>query len=164
MNQLVSRDYSNTSHIFRPSPISIPSSSFSSSSIRSIRTILLLHHHYNHNHHCTISPHHNIPQYHTLTTRRGKGTPRRKVKKVTRTAGADDKKLQAALKKMNVQPIQGIEEVNMFKEDGNVIHFANPRGKSTFPTLSSLFELYQILILMPYSPRLRPLQHLRPLR
>lgn len=59
----------------------------------------------------------------------GKGTPRRKVKKVVRNSGADDKKLQAALKKLNVQPIQGIEEVNMFKEDGNVIHFANPRGE-----------------------------------
>lgn len=34
---------------------------------------------------------------------------------------------------MNVQPIQAIEEVNMFKEDGNVIHFANPRGKLPIP-------------------------------
>lgn len=73
---------------------------------------------------------------------RGKGTPRRKVKKVHRTADADDKKLQTALKKLNVQPIQGIEEVNMFKEDGNVIHFGNPRGMSVllrpkpWPTLA----------------------------
>jgi nascent polypeptide-associated complex subunit beta len=29
---------------------------------------------------------------------------------------------------MNVQPIQAIEEVNMFKSDGNVIHFAAPKG------------------------------------
>ena len=58
----------------------------------------------------------------------GKGTPRRKVKKVHRTAGMDDQKLQTSLKKLNVQPIQGIEEVNMFKEDGNVIHFAAPKG------------------------------------
>jgi nascent polypeptide-associated complex subunit beta len=63
----------------------------------------------------------------------GKGTPRRKVKKVHKTSGADDKKLQATLKKMNVQPIQAIEEVNMFKEDGNVIHFAAPKG--TYPSL-----------------------------
>jgi nascent polypeptide-associated complex subunit beta len=40
----------------------------------------------------------------------------------------DDKKLQTALKKLNVQPIQAIEEVNMFKSDGNVIHFAAPKG------------------------------------
>ena len=51
------------------------------------------------------------------------------MKKVHKSSGTDDKKLQAALKKMNVQPIQAIEEVNMFKEDGNVIHFAAPKGK-----------------------------------
>lgn len=66
----------------------------------------------------------------THSSHRGKGTPRRKVKKVHKTAGADDKKLQTTLKKMNVQPIQAIEEVNMFKEDGNVIHFAAPKGES----------------------------------
>ena len=58
----------------------------------------------------------------------GKGTPRRKQKKVHKSSGTDDKKLQAALKKMNVQPIQAIEEVNMFKSDGNVIHFSAPKG------------------------------------
>lgn len=31
---------------------------------------------------------------------------------------------------MNVQPIQAIEEVNMFKSDGNVIHFSAPKGES----------------------------------
>ena len=58
----------------------------------------------------------------------GKGTPRRKVKKTHKTSGADDKKLQSSLKKLNVQPIQAIEEVNMFKEDGHVIHFTAPKG------------------------------------
>ena len=43
----------------------------------------------------------------------------------------DDKKLQTSLKKLNVQPIQAIEEVNMFKSDGNVIHFAAPKGMVT---------------------------------
>ncbi|KAI8365326.1 NAC domain-containing protein [Radiomyces spectabilis] len=58
----------------------------------------------------------------------GKGTPRRKTKKVTKASGnTDDRKLQAALQKTNVQPIPGIEEVNMFKDDGKVIHFAAPR-------------------------------------
>ncbi|KAL1927972.1 hypothetical protein VTP01DRAFT_3377 [Rhizomucor pusillus] len=57
----------------------------------------------------------------------GKGTPRRKVKKVTKSVGGDDRKLQAALQKLGVQPLGGIEEVNMFKEDGKVIHFAVPR-------------------------------------
>ncbi|KAL4794352.1 NAC domain-containing protein [Aspergillus venezuelensis] len=70
----------------------------------------------------------------------GKGTPRRKVKKVHKSSGADDKKLQATLKKMNVQPIQAIEEVNMFKEDGNVIHFAAPKVHASVP--SNTFALY----------------------
>ncbi|UDD58124.1 Nascent polypeptide-associated complex subunit beta [Aspergillus flavus] len=71
---------------------------------------------------------------------RGKGTPRRKVKKVHKSSGADDKKLQATLKKMNVQPIQAIEEVNMFKEDGNVIHFGAPKVHASVP--SNTFALY----------------------
>lgn len=70
----------------------------------------------------------------------GKGTPRRKVKKVNRNSGADDKKLQATLKKMNVQPIQAIEEVNMFKSDGNVIHFSAPKVHASVP--SNIFALY----------------------
>lgn len=61
----------------------------------------------------------------------GKGTPRRKVVKKSGAAAAqDDKKLQAALKKLNVQAITGIEEVNMFQEDGNVLHFNAPKGES----------------------------------
>ncbi|MCJ1336682.1 Nascent polypeptide-associated complex subunit beta [Bachmanniomyces sp. S44760] len=70
----------------------------------------------------------------------GKGTPRRKMKKVHKSSGTDDKKLQAALKKMNVQPIQAIEEVNMFKEDGNVIHFAAPKVHASVP--SNTFAIY----------------------
>lgn len=58
----------------------------------------------------------------------GKGTPRRKMKRAPQRSATDDKKLQQALKKLNVQPIQAIEEVNMFKSDGNVIHFAAPKG------------------------------------
>ncbi|KAL1998920.1 hypothetical protein VTN02DRAFT_5334 [Thermoascus thermophilus] len=71
---------------------------------------------------------------------RGKGTPRRKTKRVHKTSGADDKKLQTTLKKMNVQPIQAIEEVNMFKEDGNVIHFAAPKVHASVP--SNTFAIY----------------------
>lgn len=43
--------------------------------------------------------------------------------------GGEDPKLQAALKKLQVEPVSGIEEVNMFKEDGNVLHFAAPKGE-----------------------------------
>lgn len=56
-----------------------------------------------------------------------KGTPRRKVKKVTKTNSGDDRKLQAALQSLKVQPIPGIEEVNMFRDDGKVIHLSHPR-------------------------------------
>jgi hypothetical protein len=60
----------------------------------------------------------------------GKGTPRRKqVKKSVTATQGDDRKVQAALKKLGVQPITGVEEVNMFKEDGNVLHFSQPRGE-----------------------------------
>jgi nascent polypeptide-associated complex subunit beta len=50
------------------------------------------------------------------------------VKRAPARSAGDDKKLQQTLKKLNVQPIQAIEEVNMFKSDGNVIHFAAPKG------------------------------------
>lgn len=56
----------------------------------------------------------------------GKGTVRRKVKKVHKGSAADDKTIQAALKKLNAQPIPGIEEVNMFREDGRVLHVVQP--------------------------------------
>lgn len=61
---------------------------------------------------------------------------RRKVVRKTKATGAqDDKKLQGALKKLNVQPIPGVEEVNMFREDGNVLHFSAPKGQSRYAIL-----------------------------
>ena len=48
----------------------------------------------------------------------------------------DDKKLQSNLKKLGVNNIPGIEEVNMMKEDGNVIHFTNPKGEAACRTAS----------------------------
>lgn len=57
----------------------------------------------------------------------GKGTARRKKKVVHKTATTDDKKLQSSLKKLSVNVIPGIEEVNMIKDDGSVIHFNNPK-------------------------------------
>ncbi|KZL76547.1 nascent polypeptide-associated complex subunit beta, partial [Colletotrichum tofieldiae] len=75
-----------------------------------------------------------------LRAYRGKGTPRRKMKRAPARSAADDKKLQAALKKLNVQPIQAIEEVNMFKSDGNVIHFAAPKVHAAVP--ANTFAIY----------------------
>lgn len=71
----------------------------------------------------------NSPSSRLLTG--GKGTPRRKVARKPKgaTGGIDgDKKLQTALKKLQVQPLTGIEEVNMFKDDGNVLHFQGAKG------------------------------------
>ncbi|KAM5268146.1 transcription factor BTF3 homolog 4 isoform 2-T2 [Hipposideros larvatus] len=59
------------------------------------------------------------------------GTARRKKKVVHRTATADDKKLQSSLKKLAVNNIAGIEEVNMIKDDGTVIHFNNPKVQAS---------------------------------
>lgn len=61
----------------------------------------------------------------------GKGTPRRKKKIVHATATTDDKKLQSTLKKLAVNAIPGIEEVNMIKDDGSVIHFKNPKAQAS---------------------------------
>ena len=88
------------------------------------------------------------------------------MKKVHKTSGTDDKKLQTSLKKLNVQPIQAIEEVNMFKEDGNVIHFAAPKGNYAHNYILpyTLRKKQQLTLKSPLSPRLRPLEHLRDLR
>jgi len=61
----------------------------------------------------------------------GKGTARRKKKVVHRSATTDDKKLQSSLKKLAVSTIPGIEEVNMIKDDGTVIHFNNPKVQAS---------------------------------
>ena len=44
-----------------------------------------------------------------------------------KTTSTDDKRLQNTLKRLGVNTIPGIEEVNIFKED-TVIHFTNPKG------------------------------------
>ena len=63
----------------------------------------------------------------------GKGTARRKKKVVHKTAATDEKKLQSNLKKLSTTNIPGIEEVNMIKDDGTVIHFSNPKVQASVP-------------------------------
>jgi len=83
----------------------------------------------------------------------GKGTVRRKKKVIHKTAGTDDKKLQTSLKKLQVSNIPGIEEVNIIKEDGNVIHFNNPKVQATVQAntfaISGNAELKPISDLLP---------------
>lgn len=66
------------------------------------------------------------------TSTGGKGTMRRKKKVASRSSAAQsDVKLSAALKKLGATNIPGIEEVNLFKEDGKVIHFVNPKVQAS---------------------------------
>ncbi len=60
----------------------------------------------------------------------GKGSVRRKHKVVRKTATHDDKRLKATLNKLSVRDIPAIEEVNLFKDDGTVIHFVNPKVRA----------------------------------
>jgi len=57
----------------------------------------------------------------------GKGAFRRKYKAVSKTATQDDKRLNSQLKKLNITQIPAIEEVNLFKDDGSVVHFTKPK-------------------------------------
>jgi len=61
----------------------------------------------------------------------GKGTVRRKKKTLHKTATSDDKKLGSTLKKLGVTNIPAIEEVNLFTNDGKVIHFMNPKVQAS---------------------------------
>ncbi|XP_076928133.1 basic transcription factor 3-like [Bidens hawaiensis] len=56
----------------------------------------------------------------------GKGSVRRKKKAVHKTTTTDDKRLQSTLKRIGVNAIPSIEEVNIFKDD-IVIQFSNPK-------------------------------------
>uniref|UniRef100_A0A453MIK0 Nascent polypeptide-associated complex subunit beta n=1 Tax=Aegilops tauschii subsp. strangulata TaxID=200361 RepID=A0A453MIK0_AEGTS len=60
----------------------------------------------------------------------GKGTVRRKKKAVHKTATTDDKRLQSTLKRVGVNTIPAIEEVNIFKDD-LVIQFLNPKVQAS---------------------------------
>ncbi|KAK9909651.1 hypothetical protein WJX75_005606 [Coccomyxa subellipsoidea] len=60
----------------------------------------------------------------------GKGTVRRKKKAVHKVSTTDDKRLQATLKRLGVNTIPGIEEVNLFVEN-DVIHFTNPKVQAS---------------------------------
>ncbi|KAL2532717.1 basic transcription factor 3 [Abeliophyllum distichum] len=60
----------------------------------------------------------------------GKGTMRRKKKAVHKTTTTDDKRLQSTLKRIGVNAIPAIEEVNIFNEDV-VIQFTNPKVQAS---------------------------------
>lgn len=61
----------------------------------------------------------------------GKGSVRRKKKAIHKTTTTDDKRLQNTLKRLGVNNIPAIEEVNLFKENGQVIHFQSPKVQAS---------------------------------
>ncbi|KAL4587415.1 hypothetical protein LXL04_000285 [Taraxacum kok-saghyz] len=60
----------------------------------------------------------------------GKGSVRRKKKAVHKTTTTDDKRLQSTLKRIGVNSIPAIEEVNIFKDE-TVIQFLNPKVQAS---------------------------------
>jgi len=64
----------------------------------------------------------------------GKGTVRRTKRSSAKVNGTDDKKLQGTLKRLGCHPIPAIEEVNLFLEGGNIIHFKNPKMQASVPS------------------------------
>ncbi|NP_001295606.1 transcription factor BTF3 homolog 4-like [Jatropha curcas] len=60
----------------------------------------------------------------------GKGSMRRKKKAVHKTTTTDDKRLQSTLKRIGVNAIPAIEEVNIFKDD-IVTQFLNPKVQAS---------------------------------
>jgi len=57
----------------------------------------------------------------------GKGSSRRKTVVKHKNTVDDRKQVAKMTKTLGVRPIVGIEEANLFKNDGNVIHFAQPK-------------------------------------
>merc|ERR1711918_287653 len=60
----------------------------------------------------------------------GKGSVRRKKKVVHKTTTAD-KRLQNTLKRLGINSIPAIEEVNLFMDNGEVVHFTNPKVQAS---------------------------------
>ena len=83
----------------------------------------------------------------------GKGTQRRKKKVVHKVAAVDDKKIQSTLKKVGVQTIPAIEVVNLFRDDGSVMHFNNPKCQASLSantwSITGAPENKQITELLP---------------
>jgi len=57
----------------------------------------------------------------------GKGSARRKKVTKHHDASVDEKKLNAGIRKCGWQSVPGIDQVNMFRTDGKIVHFDNPK-------------------------------------
>ena len=78
---------------------------------------------------------------------------RRKRKAVHKTTTTDDKRLQSTLKRLGVNTIPAIEEVNLFAEGGEVIHFSQPKVQASIAAntyvVSGHAETKQLQDLLP---------------
>ena len=63
----------------------------------------------------------------------GKGTPKRKVKVVHHSASNNDKQTKEVIKKLQAQPLQDLNEVNLFTNDLKVLQFKNPEVFGNIP-------------------------------
>ena len=63
----------------------------------------------------------------------GKGTQRRKVKVVHHSTSGSDKQTKEVIKKLQAQPLQELNEVNLFTNDLKVIQFKNPEVFGNLP-------------------------------
>lgn len=60
-----------------------------------------------------------------------------------KTTSTDDKRLQSTLKRLGVNTIPGIEEVNIVKDD-SIIHFVNPKGEQALKKYPKAFHNYVV--------------------
>jgi nascent polypeptide-associated complex subunit beta len=83
----------------------------------------------------------------------GKGSARRKKKVLHKTTTTDDKRLQNTLKRLGVNNIPAIEEVNLFQKSGTVIHFNNPKVQASITAntyvISGRAEVKELKDLLP---------------
>ncbi|GAM26247.1 hypothetical protein SAMD00019534_094220 [Acytostelium subglobosum LB1] len=81
----------------------------------------------------------------------GPGSVRRKKRVVHNNTGNDSRQLQAKFQSLGIRPTPGIDEVNLFKADGTIIHFDNPSvmtAQKTF-VVSGTAQHKQIQELLP---------------
>ena len=91
----------------------------------------------------------------------GKGSMRKKNKVPHKNNQVDGKKVQSAIKKLGVQPLPGIDEVNFFQDDNMVLHFQSPQIegniRDNFFVISGKGETKSLRDLMPgIIPQLGP--------
>ena len=63
----------------------------------------------------------------------GKGTPKRKVKVVHHSTSNNDKQTKDIIKKLQAQPLQDLNEINLFTKDLKVMQFKNPDVYGNIP-------------------------------